>query len=59
MLRVLAIKHLFTQFYHPHTLNIDPSSLEPQTSKLHTYISTYREHGHHYAKLDPLELHNK
>lgn len=27
--------------------------------KLHTYISTYREHGHHYAKLDPLELYNK
>ena len=59
MLRVLGIRKLFSQFYHPHKFSIDPTVLEPQVSKLHSYISTYREYGHHYARLDPLELYNK
>lgn len=59
MLRVFAIRQLFSQFYHPQKFTLDPSVLESQVCKLNSYVSTYREYGHHYAKLDPLELYNK
>lgn len=54
MLRVFGIRKLFSQFYHPHKFNIDPTVLEPKVCRLHSYITTYREYGHHYARLDPL-----
>lgn len=59
MLRVFGIRQLFSQFYHPHKFSIDTTVLESQVCKLRNYVTTYREYGHHYAKLDPLELYNK
>ncbi len=59
MLRIFNIRQLFSQFYHPHTFKINPEIFSSKVCKLHSYVSTYRSHGHHYAKLDPLELYNK
>ena len=49
----------FSSFYHPSKFNLKPQDVTLSSCLLANYIKQYRTYGHHYAKLDPLNLYNK
>ena len=49
----------FSNFYHPCKFVLQPELIRKHHCKLGIYVDSYRQYGHLFAKLDPLELYNQ
>jgi 2-oxoglutarate dehydrogenase complex dehydrogenase (E1) component-like enzyme len=46
-------------FYHPCHFKLNIDAVDKQTCSLAVYVNYFRRYGHHFAKLDPLDVYNK
>lgn len=58
MFKLKQVAARFTQFYHPTPITFKIDDLATRACSLAYYVELYRNHGHHYAQLDPLSLYN-